>query len=331
MQIIGDFFNILLFVTMIGSLLTLLFCFLNKVLRLPLPLWLGICCMAAYIVPITAGGTWLIPPEEHGWVTPYYILCRIWAGGVAFLLLLHGVRSFLGFQAFKKCRPCKEKHILDCCDKCAHLAGLRQTPSVFWGELKDSACVFGSIHPAVILNQAVVEHLTDRELTIVLCHEMTHVRRKHMIPASVFDYVCIVNWFNPFAWIMKREFSVLCEMDCDRCVIAALAEHITFEEYAHALLRLLTLSSDCGHRSIHSMGALGFLPAKRRIRQIMARPAVQLRIAGSVLGILGLALAVLLSLHMSRAHFYPYLHGSREYAAAPTAYESRSTAIHCSS
>lgn len=39
MQIIGDFFNILLFVTMTGSLLTLLSCLLGRVLRLPLSLW----------------------------------------------------------------------------------------------------------------------------------------------------------------------------------------------------------------------------------------------------------------------------------------------------
>lgn len=64
--------------------------------------------------------------------------------------------------------------------------------------------MLGLLHPAVILNKAVCKQLTDRELTAVLCHEMTHVRRKHMMLASVFDYICIIHWFNPFVWIMRQ-------------------------------------------------------------------------------------------------------------------------------
>ena len=316
MQIILDLFYILLFVTMVGGLLTLSSCFLSRVLRLPLPLWFGICCMAAYIVPITAGGIWLIPPVEHGWIDGYFILCKIWIGGAILLSLLWGIRSFLGFQAFKKCLPCEEKHVLDCCDSCAGLFGLRQTPSIFWGELKDPACVLGLMHPAVILDKAVSKQLTEHELTAVLCHEMTHIRRKHMLLASVFDYICILNWFNPLVWIMRQEFSALCEMDCDRYAIAALEGHISSGEYACALLRLLALSSGCDNSLAQGMGALAFLSARKRIRQIMAGPRGLLRIAGSVAGILGLILAILLSLRMSRGYFYPYLSTGYEYAAS---------------
>lgn len=316
MQIVGDLFNILLFVTMTGSLLTVLSCFLSRVLRLPLPLWFGICCMAAYIVPITAWGTWLIPPEEHSWIEGYFILCKVWAGGIFFLILLRGIRSFLGFQAFKACSPCEDPRILDCCDKCARLADLRRSPSVYWGELKNPACVLGGMRPAVILDKSVATQLKDRELMAVLCHEIMHVKRRHMALESVFDYICIINWLNPLAWIMKQEFSALCEMDCDRHTMAVLSGRITLEEYACALLRLLTLSSGSDGSPARGMGALGFLLARMRIRQIMSRRRSLLRIAGFAAGILGLILAVLFSLHMSRGYFYPYLSGPPEYAAA---------------
>lgn len=328
MRIIGDLFNILLFVTMVGGLFTLLSCFLGRVLRLPVPLWFGICCMAAYILPITAGGTWLIPPEEHGWVEGYSILCRIWGGGILLLILLRKIRSLLGFRAFRGCPPCEDAHILDCCNKCARLAGLRQAPSVFWGELKSPACVLGVMHPTVILNKDVAGQLTDHELMAVLCHEMTHVKRKHLALEAVFDYICIINWFNPLVWLMKREFAALCEIDCDRHAAAILADHITSEEYARALLRLLSLSSGCRGSAAQGMGALGYLSARRRIRHVMSRHRRLLWLAGSAAGILGLILAVLLSLHMSRGFFYPYRSGPMEYAAAsaPMAFESHSTA-----
>lgn len=317
MQIIGDLFNILLFVTMSGSLLTLLSCFLSRVLRLPLPLWFGICCMAAYILPVTAWGTRLIPPEEHGWVEGYSLLCRVWAGGIVLLTLLRGIRSFLGFQGFKGCKPCEDIHILDCCNRCARLVGLQQAPSVFWGKLKDPACVLGVLHPAVILDRAVAGQLTEHELMAVLCHEMTHIERRHMALGAIFDYVCIINWLNPLAWIMKQEFSALCEMDCDRHATAALAGHITSGEYACALLRLLALSSGIDDSAAQGMGALSFLLARRRIRQILSKRRRLLWIAGFMAGILGLILVALFSLHMSRGYFYPYLSGPPEYAAAP--------------
>lgn len=328
MQIIGDLFNILLFVTMVGSLLTLVCCFLGRVLKLPLPLWAGTCCMAAYIVPITAPGTWLIPPEEHDWVDGYSTVCRIWVTGILLLILLRAIRSFLGLRAFRNCLPCEEKHILDCCDSCARLAGLRRPPDVCWGELKASACVLGLTRPAVILDKTVAVQLTDRELTTVLCHETTHVRRKHMILASVFDYVCIINWFNPLVWIMKQEFSALCEMDCDRYAIAALKGHISSGEYACTLLRLLALSSGCDNSLAQGMGALAFLSARKRIRQIMAGPRGLLKIVGSAAGILVLILAILLSLHMSREYFYPYLSTGYEYAAPSAEHESPPAAVH---
>lgn len=315
MQIIGDLFNILLFVTMVGSLLTVLCCFLGKTLRLCLPLWLGVGCMAAYIVPVTAPGTWLIPPGEHGWVDGYFVMCRVWVGGVLLLLLLRAVRSVLGYQAFRKYRPCEDVRILDCCGQCARLLDLRRVPAVFWGELKNPACVLGILRPAVILDETVAGKLTDAELMAVLSHEMTHVRRKHLALESVFGYICIVNWFNPLAWIMKQEFSSLCEMDCDRHALTALGGRVTPGEYAYALLRLLILSSDHGDRVARGMGALGFLSARRRIRLIMADSKRPLQIAASVAGILGLALAIALSLHMSRGYFYPYRPGLTEYAA----------------
>lgn len=315
MQSIGDLFNILLFVTVVGSLLSLLFCLWDKVLRLRLPLWFGACCMAAYIAPITAPGTWLVPPEEHGWVDGYSLICRVWIAGVLLLILLRAIRSVLGYQALKSCRSCQETRILDCCGQCARLMGLRKVPAVFYGALKNPACVLGILHPAVILDETAAGQLTAEELMAVLSHEMTHIRRMHLALESVFDYVCILHWFNPFTWIMRREFSSLCEVDCDRHALAALTGRVTPGEYAHALLRLLTLSSDCGDGIVRGMGALNFLSARRRIRLILSGSGRPLRIAGSIAASLGLTLAIALSLHMSRGYFYPYQSGPAEYAA----------------
>lgn len=52
MQIIGDVFNIILFVSVIGGAFTILSLLANRVLRFTMPLWFSICGMAAYIIPL---------------------------------------------------------------------------------------------------------------------------------------------------------------------------------------------------------------------------------------------------------------------------------------
>ena len=119
-------------------------------------------------------------------------------------------------------------------------------------------------------------------------------------------------------------------MDCDRYTIAVLEGHISSREYACALLRLLALSSECDSSLAQGMGALAFLSARKRLRQIMAGPGGLLGIVGFAAGILGLILAILFSLHMSRGYFYPYLSTGYEYAAPSAAHESPPAAAHCS-
>lgn len=98
MQIIGDVFNIILFVSVIGGAFTILSLLANRVLRFTLPLWFSICGMAAYIIPLLAPGLYLIPPEEHAWREFYYIVCTVWFCGAVFLqfVILHGQYSLTG-------------------------------------------------------------------------------------------------------------------------------------------------------------------------------------------------------------------------------------------
>ena len=56
----------------------------------------------------------------------------------------------------------------------------------------------------------ITAQLSDAELTAVLSHEMTHVRRKHILLERIWAYICILNWFNPLVWgCGKRVFPAL--------------------------------------------------------------------------------------------------------------------------
>lgn len=93
------------------------------------------------------------------------------------------------------------------------------------------------------MSKTVIEKLTDGELSAVFIHELTHIKRKHILLERIYDYVCILNWLNPFAWIAKGDFSLHCETDCDCNALKFSQGKVTETEYAAAIIRLLELST----------------------------------------------------------------------------------------
>jgi TonB family protein len=76
---------------------------------------------------------------------------------------------------------------------------------------------------------------TDTELREILRHEETHVREGHSFDILLAELLCVVCWFNPFAWFLKREIQLNLEFLADRSVLASGYEA---EHYQFHLLRL---------------------------------------------------------------------------------------------
>lgn len=306
MQIIGDVFNIILFVTVIGGAFTILSLLINRIFRFALPLWFSICQMVAYIVPLLAPGLCLIPPEDHSWRQGYYIACSVWFCGIIVLAVYDIAKTVFAHRAIRNYKVCQDKRINEICSRCFQLVGIENMPAVCFGTLDDPACVVGVLCPVIILNETIIKQLTDTELTAVLCHEITHIKRGHLLLGRIYDYICILNWFNPLAWIAKEDFAVYCELDCDQGALVSLQSEVTNTDYASAMLHLLELSTLHIGNTAEGMSALGFLLAKKRITMIMNKPTRAGKIVITVALAVLLAVVILFSVMLSRGHFYPY-------------------------
>ena len=72
---------------------------------------------------------------------------------------------------------------------------------------------FGS---AIYLNQNLHQ---PNELQEILRHEQVHVEQKHTIDMLWLECICLVNWFNPFAWLLKKSVRQNLEFIADRAVV----------------------------------------------------------------------------------------------------------------
>ena len=59
----------------------------------------------------------------------------------------------------------------------------------------------------------------DNACAAITTHELKHVASRHWIDLLVAQGVCIINWFNPAAWLMRDELMLVHEYQADMAVI----------------------------------------------------------------------------------------------------------------
>lgn len=62
---------------------------------------------------------------------------------------------------------------------------------------------------------------SNRDIEQVLEHEMAHVRFKHSWDVLLLEILLIVQWFNPFAWLLRSLLKELHEFQADRVVLSS--------------------------------------------------------------------------------------------------------------
>lgn len=79
------------------------------------------------------------------------------------------------------------------------------------------------------------EKHSDNELAQILLHEQTHVRQGHSLDILLIELLCMLFWWNPFVWMLKREIAMNLEYLADNGV---LTRGVNSREYQYHLLRL---------------------------------------------------------------------------------------------
>jgi len=71
---------------------------------------------------------------------------------------------------------------------------------------------------------------SEAELQEILLHETTHARQGHSADTLLSELLCVLCWFNPFAWLLKTEIRMNLEFLADRSVLSSgcEAEHYQF-------------------------------------------------------------------------------------------------------
>lgn len=102
--------------------------------------------------------------------------------------------------------------------------------------------------------------LDDPCLHEVLLHEQTHARQWHSVDVMLSEVATILCWFNPFAWILRREVRVNLEFLADQCVVAKGHDARTYQYHLLALTYQRSVATLTNNFNV--------LPLKQRIKMM---------------------------------------------------------------
>ena len=96
----------------------------------------------------------------------------------------------------------------------------------------------------------------EEELKNIIEHEFVHARQRHTVDIIWSELLCVLNWYNPFAWLIRRAIRQNLEFIADRQV---LNHGVDRRQYQYLLLKVI------GNRQFSIAPQFNFSSLKKRI------------------------------------------------------------------
>ena len=102
-------------------------------------------------------------------------------------------------------------------------------------------------------------HKSD-EIEEIMMHELTHCQQFHSIDIILAELFCIVFWFNPFVWLLKREVRLNLEYLADNGVLANGKDNKVYQYHLLGLTYRKNVATISNNFNV--------LPIKKRIKMM---------------------------------------------------------------
>lgn len=146
----------------------------------------------------------------------------------------------------------------------------------------DKSIIPFSFGKSIYFNRAL--H-SDTELKEIIRHEFIHVKQHHSFDILWGELLCLLNWYNPFAWLIRKAIRQNLEFIADRQVLASGLDR---KQYQYILLKVTGISS------YSIVSNFNFSSLKKRIAMMNRSKSARLNLARFAL-ILPLLAVVLLA------------------------------------
>lgn len=145
---------------------------------------------------------------------PWYLwMGALWIFGAVIFIAFHGIRHKRFLQMVRRwSQKVSDQQTLDILQ--GQKLGLGISKRV---ELRTCACItspmmIGLVNPVILLPP---EKYSEDELSLILRHELVHIKRKDLWYKILVFLATAIHWLNPVVYLMAKAIAVQCEISCD--------------------------------------------------------------------------------------------------------------------
>ncbi len=147
----------------------------------------------------------------------------------------------------------------------------------------DDPVTVGLFHPAIILPSKVIPALDEPDLTAILVHEYSHIRRKDFLVHFLCQLIALPVAWHPGIQYLMSKISQTRELACDEYAAVRIGKRIA---YARTLVRLAALCLQVPRSNAMGLGIFDGDNLEDRIMMLTEKPTSLSRA-----GLIGLAFA----------------------------------------
>lgn len=159
---------------------------------------------------------------------------------------------------------------------------LKRKVKVYINNDLNSPITFGVLRPKIVIQREIIED--TKLLDHVLIHELTHIKKYHIIFNHIVNILSCIYWFNPIFWLSIKRAEQDIEINCDKEVINKLGDSRKIrKDYCKSLLKFMEMNF------YKNRFYLGMNPNKERIE-------VMKNYKTTINGIIGFIIILVLSM-----------------------------------
>ena len=184
------------------------------------------------------------------WNQTRSLIITIWLGGAALGLLIAAMRIEQFRRLARDAMPAPDS-VRRLTSQIATELGVRQTPDVRYLHGVSGPFVWWiGRRPTIFLPVRLRDDPDLQSMTLILTHELAHLRRYDHWVRPLELFVSIVYWWNPLAWMIRRQIHQAEDLCCDAWVRSTFPDRT--KRYAEVLLETA--------ESFHAFPDRGVLP-----------------------------------------------------------------------
>jgi beta-lactamase regulating signal transducer with metallopeptidase domain len=147
----------------------------------------------------------------------WWMLATIWGLGVVSVATYHALRhrSFIRMVRRWSC-PVADIKIIEILEGLRSELKIKKHIELKVSPVITSPMLVGFFRPTILLPPL---QFSDDELSMILKHELIHLKRYDLWCKALVLTATVLHWFNPMVYLMSRAMAAQCEISCDALVL----------------------------------------------------------------------------------------------------------------